>query len=410
MTHKAFKFKLKPTKEQEQQLVQWTGCSRWIWNWCLSTNKEEYEKTKKFIFKFDLKKQIPLLKKEFPWLSEAPSQALQNRVLDFDAALKRVWKQGNGFPKFKSRHIEHHNTLRMEQVGSHIKPTKKQIKVPKLGWVKWTRHRPLEGKLKNITIKKENNHWWCICLCEVPDVETRSDFHESEVVGIDLGISSFVVMSDGNNIKSTNEYRKAEKKLKRQQRKLSRKKKGSNNRNKQRIKVNKIHAKIKNKRQDFTHKLSNQIAKDYPVIAVEDLTINGMKKNRHLSKSISDQGWAVFLNQLLYKAKRNGGTAIKIDKFAPSSKTCSCCGNIKESLMLSERIYKCENCGLELDRDLNAAINIKAIGIDKLNRTGTVRIYACGDTNDGEKAIDFSSYVSMKQEKFFTDGKEADTF
>ena len=221
---------------------------------------------------------------------------------------------------------------------------------------------------------------------------------DDQLVGIDLGLKEFAITSDGEVFETPKLYRKKQKKLKRKQQVLARRKKGSANRTKARKALNKQHYKIKCQRQDFIHKASSQIAKDYLFIAVEDLNIQGMKKNKHLSKAISDQGWAGFIEQLMYKSKINGGCTVKINRWAPSTKTCSSCGNTQD-IPLHVRTYEC-GCGLTLDRDINAAINIKNWGRDEINRCGTHRIYACGDTTDGEKAIDFSSYVSMNQEKF----------
>lgn len=404
--YKAFKYKLKPTEEQEHQLNQWVGISRWLWNWCLDTNKEKYDNEKKFAFRDELKLQIPRLKKENEWLKQIPSQALQNRVIDFDYALKRVWKQGKGFPKYKSKHIEKHNTFRIDQTAGHIKPTEKEIKIPKIGWVKWVKHRSLQGKLKNITIKRENVFWWCVCLCDIGEVQQINQVTDDYIVGVDLGLKDFAITSDGEIFGTPHIYRRKQNQLKRRQKQLCKKKKVSKNREKARRVLNKLHYKIKCQRQDFTHKTSSAIAKHYDFIAVEDLNIRGMQKNRHLAKSVSDQGWNMFVRQLSYKSQMKGGTMVKIDRFAPSSKTCSNCGNIQE-MPLRCRTYECNNCGLTLDRDINAAINIKWWGINQINRCGTRRIYACGDTSNEEKAIDFSSYVSSKQEKRLSLGQEA---
>ncbi|MFW5879867.1 MAG: RNA-guided endonuclease InsQ/TnpB family protein [bacterium] len=406
MSYKSFKFLLRPNEEQEQTLVKWMGSTRWIWNYYLNLNKEKYNETKKFLFKHEMITQIPNLKKQNEWLKELPSQALQQRCIDLDMAIQRVWKQGNGFPKFKSKNIEHHNTLRITQTNGQINPRKKQIKIPKMGWVNWKRYRPLEGKLKSITIKKENNLWWCICLCELPDSSVCYNATHDEVVGIDLGLKEFAITSDGEIFDTPKIYRKKQKRLRRQQRQMAKKKKGSKNREKARKKLNKTHYKIKCQRNDFTHKASSQITNDYLFIAVEDLNIRGMMKNRKLSKSIADQGWSMFVNQLIYKSKLNGGCTVKIDRFAPSSKTCSSCGNIQD-MPLNIRTYECPRCGVETNRDINAAINIKNWGIDEINRCGTHRIYACGDTNDGGQLYDWSNYVSVKQEKFFSFGEEA---
>jgi len=405
--YKAFKYKLNPNKEQINQLIQMNGNTRFLWNYFLDLNKNQYIKTKTFVFYMEMNALLTKLKKEHCWLKDTPAHALQNKIKDFETALKKVWKQGSGFPKYKSRHIEHHNSFRIDQVktsaGGHIKPTKTQIKIPKIGWVKWKKHRPLEGKLKSITIKQENGHWWCICLCDIGDTPQIKQSTEDQLIGIDLGLKDFAVTSDGEVFDTPKIYRKKQKKLKRKQQILSRRKKGSKNREKARKLLNKLYYKIKCQRQDFTHKASNAIAKHYSFIAVEDLNIKGMLKNKKLAKAISDQGWAMFVNQLDYKSKMNGGNIVKIGRFKPSTKTCSSCGNIQK-MPLNIRVYECSCCGMTLNRDINAAINIKRWGMDEINRAGTVRIYACGDTSHGDQLV---SDVSSKQEKFHTFGMEA---
>jgi putative transposase len=396
--YKAYKFKLKPTSDQAQIFVSWMGAGRWIWNQCLSQNKESYANTKKFIFRYDLSKQLPELKKTNEWLKEIPSQALQNRIIDFNTALNRVWKQGNGFPKYKSKHHEHHNTIRIDQTNGHIDPRKKQIKIPKIGWVKWNRHRSLAGKLKSITIKQENGDWFCVCLCQIDDVLQITKINQQDIVGIDLGLKEFAVTSDGEVIETPKLYRKRAKKLARLQRQHSKKQKSSNNRAKARKKLKQLHYKIKCQRSDFTHKASNSITKNYKLIGVEDLNIAGMMRNRSLAKSIQDQGWAQFVSQLEYKSTFNGGMTVKINRWLPSTKTCSSCGQT-QSMPLSVRTYECSSCGMTMDRDYNAAINIRRYAIEETNRCGTHRIHACGDTSNGDEAYDSSSYVSTKQEK-----------
>jgi len=396
--YKAYKFKLKPTTEQAQIFVSWMGAGRWIWNQCLTQNKESYADTKKFIFRYDLSKQLPELKKTNEWLKEIPSQALQTRIFDFETALKRVWKQGNGFPKYKSKHIEHHNTLRIDQTNGHIDPRKKQIKIPKIGWIKWNRHRPIGGELKSITIKQENGVWFCICLCQVSDVEQITQINQQDIVGIDLGLKDFAITSDGEVIKTPKLYRKKVNKLARLQRQHSKKQKNSANRAKARKKLKQLHYKIKCQRSDFTHKASSSITKNYLLIGVEDLNIKGMMRNRSLAKSIQDQGWAQFVNQLMYKSKFNGGSTVKINRWLPSSKTCSSCGQT-QLMPLSVRTYSCTKCDMIMDRDHNAAINIRRYAIEETNRCGTHQIHACGDTSSGDDSYGSSSYVSLKQEK-----------
>ena len=397
--YRAYKFKLKPTKEQEEILVSWMGATRWIWNYCLTENKENYALTKEFIFRYELNKRLPKLKIQYPWLKDVPSQALQNRIIDFNFALNRVWKQGNGFPKYKSKKIEHHNSLRIDQTNGHIDPRKKQIKIPKIGWVKWNKHRPITGKLKSITIKQENNIWYCICLCDIGSIPQITQLNQIDIVGIDLGLKEFAVTSDGEIFETPKLYRNKAKKLRRLQQKHSKKQKASKNKEKARKQLKKLHTKIANQRSDFTHKASSLIVKNYKLIGVENLNIKGMMKNKHLAKSIQDQGWAQFIDKLKYKSLYNGGITVKINRWLPSTKTCSCCGQIQD-MPLSIRTYECNSCGLVLDRDCNAAINIRRYAIEEINRCGTHQIQACGVTACGGLAYDDPSNVIMKQEKF----------
>jgi putative transposase len=400
MINKAFKFRLKPTQEQVIKLTQWFGISRFIYNYCISENINYYKETKKFLFYNTLGVRLPDLKKTYPWLSDIPSQSLQQKMRDFEKSLKASYKQKDaGFPKFRTKHIESHNSFRIIQTNGHIKPTASHIIIPKLGEVKWKRHRPLEGKLKSITIKKENNYYWCVCLCELPDIQPVQEFTSKDLVGIDVGLTTYAITSDGEVFDTPKFYRKKQHKLKKLQRALAKKKKDSKNRQKAKNRVNKLHYKIKSQRLDFIHQISSSITKDYLFIGIEDLNLKGMSKL--YGKSVNDQSFNMFFQQLTYKSLWNGGATIKINRWAPSSKTCSHCGNVKKTLSLSERTYVCSECGLVIDRDANAAINIKKWALDDLmNRYGTYQIKACGDTSGGISGQPLISQVSLNQEKF----------
>jgi len=392
---RAYKYKLKPTKTQQDILSTWFGITRYIWNWSVTTNKNNYELYKQFIFAYDLNKYLPYLKQEHDWIGTVPSQILQNVVFDYNISLSKAIKNKKGFPKYKSKK----NPIRsitLSQTNNHIKPNKTQIKIPKIGWIKWIKHRPLEGKLKTVTIKQENNNWYIICVCELPNKDMLTDVSSDKILGIDMGFKDFYTDNLGNKISTPKYYRKSEDRLKKKQRLLSRKKKASNNYKKYKNQLNKLYTKIRNQRYDFLHQISFAIAKQYDIIGVEDLNIAGMKKR--YGKTINDLAWSRFINLLSYKSNM-----IKIDRYYPSSQICHSCGN-KQKISLNTRIYDC-NCGVSIDRDINAAINIRNAAINGLNRNGTIRIYACGDTNDEEILI--SSYVSMKQEKILTIGKEA---
>ena len=402
MKYRSYQYRLKPTANQRQKLESFGSATRFIWNYFLEQNKQTYRQTKKFIFKSDMINQIPELKQEHEWLKEIPSQSLQQKCWDLDTAIKNCYKRKFGFPKFKSKKWQTDSFRIPQQIANgkdpHIKVTKKQIKIPKLGWVKWVRHRPLQGRIKSITIKQIANNWYVSVLCEQKDDIVLDQFNQDQVIGLDFGLMCFITDSHGNKTKNPKIYRSKQKKLKRQQRKLSRCSKSSNRRNKQRKKVVKIHRDIANLRKDFLHKLSRTIAKSALIVGVEDLNIKGIGRNKHLSKSVFDSGWGFFTRCLDYKLKEVGGQLLRIDRFYPSTKTCSSCGQTKD-IPLNIRIYECD-CGMNMDRDMNAAINIRREAINQTNRAGTVRIQARGDTSGGEVARDTSSHVSMNREKF----------
>jgi len=409
MDYIAYKYKLKPTKEQENILRSCAGGCRWLWNHMLEENIRKHKEEKKFVFKHEMIVSLPKLKQEYEWLKEMPAQSLQQRLMDLDTAIRRCFKSGFGFPKFKSKNNQS-DTFRIPNSPEQIHTNNKSIKIPKIGWMKWIRHRPHTGKLKSITIKQEGNDWFVICLCETQYANLISEVNTSDICGIDLGLESFCVLSDGTNIENERFLYKKQQTLKRRQRKLSRldvknNKKPTNRRKIAKQKLTKIHKDIKNTRNDFLHKVSTSIAKKWNVVGIEDLNVKGMIQNRRLAKSISDVGWSSFRNMLKYKMEQKGGYLMLIDRFYPSTKTCSSCGQIKD-MELNERTYICE-CGLEMSRDLNAAINIKCEAINELHRHGTYRINGQGDTSGGGVAYDTSSHVSMNCQKFRNNFSEA---
>jgi putative transposase len=405
MKYRYFQYLLKPTEKQRKTLEFYGSATRWVWNYFLELNKKEYEENKKFMFLKEMSSSLPKLKKDYTWLKEVPSQALQQKLMDLEKAIKNCYRNKFGFPKFKSKKHQS-DSFRIPQSSGEIKLikcTKKLIYIPKLGWVKWIKHRPLKGKLKSITVKKNGQHWYVSVLCEQEDDVLMNEVNS--VIGLDFGLRSFVTDSTGNKIESPKIYQKKLKDLKKRQRKLSRCMKGSNRRKKQWLRVAKLHQKIKNIRKDFLHKLSRTIAKSWDVVGIEDLNIKGIGKNRHMAKSIFDSGWWFFIRCLEYKLKEKGGYLVKINRFYPSSKICSHCGQIKP-MPLRVRTYECD-CGFVCDRDINAALNIQREAINILSRTGTVRIQARGDTSGGDMAYVISSHVSMNREKFLSTGKEA---
>jgi putative transposase len=276
--------------------------------------------------------------------------------------------------------------------------------------IKWIQHRLLEGKLKSITITKDVDQWYMSCLCEldyIPVIKEVTSI-ENDITGIDLGIKEFIVDSNAVIYESPKFLRKSEKKLIHKQKQYSKKKKGSNNQKKTIVKLAKLHRKIRFQRKDFLHKLSYQIANENSIVICEDLAVKNMSKNHKLAKAISDQGWSQFISYLDYKLNWTGGQLVKINRFAHSSQVCSGCGH-KQKMPLSIRIYNCPFCGLIIDRDLNAARNIKAFGLVKLAEQGIIKILetntagmagikACGDTSNEGRVVNWSNYASLKQE------------
>lgn len=236
--------------------------------------------------------------------------------------------------------------------------------IPKVGEVQWVKHRPYKGKVKHITIKQDGDQWYCSVSCEI---KAKNPTRKSEnIVGIDVGLKTFATLSDGSVVESQNTLRKHEKRLKKAQRILSRRKKGSKNRAKQRVKVARLHRKVRNVRKDFLHQTTSRMIAKYDGFMLENLCIEGMMKNHCLAKSIADAGWYEFGRQLEYKSEWNGKWYWKIDRFEPSSKTCCECDWVDKDQTLSDRTFRCERCENVKDRDLNAAINIRRFGIRDL--------------------------------------------
>ncbi len=369
LVQKGFKYRLYPNNDQRQKLLQNGGNTRFLWNYFLKQNMDYYKDTKKFIFWYDLCKSLPKLKQEYPFLKESIAQSLQAVARQFDRALKDSFKTEKGFPSFKKKSLLN-DSFTCPQAW---KLSKSYVYVPKIGKVSWVKHRELQGKPKKITITQDGDKWYCSVLCEyeIQDQEKKKD----NIVGIDVGLKEFATFSDETVIPNPRYLEKYEKRLARSQRKLGRKQKGSNNRLKQRMKVRKIHEKIRNVRKDFLHKTSSLITKSYDGVVLEDLNVEGMMKNKYLAKSIADASWSELKRQLEYKCKWNFKHFIQVGRFEPTSKTCSNCGYIQD-MPLSKRKFNCPNCEISIDRDLNAAINIKNIGT---TTPGQGESQACGD-------------------------------
>jgi len=354
------RYRLYPNKEQQQYFAKCFGCVRFVYNRMLAEKKEAYEKTGK-------NPQITpaKYKEEFPWLKEVDSLALSNAQLHLETAFKNFSRNPTfGFPKFKAKHHSA-DSYTSNVTNGNIRIEGKYLRLPKIGTVRMKIHRGIEErwKLKSVTVKQEpSGKYYAALLYETKRIENQERKGEIEnVLGIDFAMHGLAVFSDGTKADYPMFYRKAEKKLAREQRRLSKCEKGSHNYYKQKKKVALAYEKVRHQREDYQHKLSRILVDRYDAIAVEDLNMKSMSQSLNFGKSTMDNAYGAFREKLSYKLKQQGKAFVKIDRFYPSSKTCSCCGAKKEDLELSDRVFIC-TCGNIMDRDVNAAINIRQEG------------------------------------------------
>jgi putative transposase len=363
---KAFKYRIYPTSEQSVLLAKSFGCVRWFYNYAHNLTSETYEQTGKGLSRNEIINLLPSLKKEYEWLTEAPSQVLQQAALNLSSAFLNFFEGRAKYPNFKKK--QNRQSIRFPQ-GFKFKDN--ILTLPKIGEVYCKVSRQPKGTLKSVTVSvNPSGEYFAACLYDDgKDLPEKSS--EGKAIGIDVGLTHYAITSDGTKHGNPRYYRKYEKKLARRQKQLSRKLKGSNNFNKARIKIAKVHAKIVRCREDFLHKLTRKLVDENQVIVVENLAVRNMVKNHKLAKSISDAGWGQFCTMLKYKSEWEGKTYIEVDRFYPSSKTCNNCLNRVDSLSLDIRNWQCPKCGESHDRDINAAKNIRDEGL---------RILAVGHT------------------------------
>lgn len=365
MTQKAFKYRIYPTKEQQEFLARQFGAVRFVYNRFLANRKDEYLNNKKSLNYYDDAKILTKLKSEdeFKWLYDINSQTLQSSLRNLEVAYQNFFKKRTKFPRFHAK-----KNKQCIKIPQFFKINDNKLFIPKLkSGIEIVLHRSLPQNLTCCFVSKtSSNKYYVSFLCEV-DIEPLAK--SENVIGIDLGIKSLLVISDGLEIANPKFYRKSEKKLKFTQRQLSKKQKGSNNRNKQRKVLARIHEHIANSRKDYLHKISKRLINDNQVIIAESLSVKNMMDNHKLAKSISDCGWGELLRQLEYKSKWYGRTFYQIDRFFPSSKTCNNCQFVVDKLPLNIREWDCPSCKSHLDRDYNAAKNILAQGLSDLKKS-----------------------------------------
>jgi putative transposase len=401
----AHRIALDPNNQQATYLKKACGVARFAYNWALAEWKRQYE-----AWKADntlpkpteaaLRRQLNAIKREqFPWMLEVTKCAPQMAIIQLGQAFQNFFAGRARYPQFRKKGVQDRFTLTNDQFdidGS-------RIRIPHLGWVRMREPLRFRGKLLSATISRVADRWFVSITVDTPDTSHLPQAENQGAVGVDLGVSALATLSTGEKIAGPKAHTALLARLRRLSRSLSRKQKGSANRAKAKVKLARLHARISHIRQDALHKLTTDLTRRFHTIAIEDLNVCGMARNRHLARSIMDMGFFEFRRQLEYKAAMRGGQVVVADRFFPSSKRCSACGHKLDDLPLSVREWTCPDCGSIHDRDVNAAKNLLAYGLAILNGStaSSAGCQACGEEGSGLVRKLKTKPASMKQEVSF---------
>ena len=399
---RAYKYRIYPTEEQKVLLAKTFGCCRFVYNWALNLKIEAYKLEKKSVaYKEVQDRMVNELKKENQWLTEVNSQALLNSIRNLDTAYKNFFRDTHavGFPRFKSR--KNRQSFQCPQHCS-VDFGKGTVSIPKAKDIPAVLHRRFKGTVKTVTVSMTpSGKYFASVLVDTAIQELPvSPIQGDTALGIDLGIKSLAVCSDGRTFDNPKNLQHSLDRLALLQKRLSRKQKGSANRNKARIRVARLQEHIANCRKDNLHKITHVLTHDSQVrtLCMENLNVKGMQSNHHLAQAVGDASFGMFLTMLEYKCRWYGVNLVKIDRFAPSSKTCGQCGYVYKGLKLSERSWTCPECGTHHDRDFNAACNIKEFGLKALpTERGKVKPVDCPTVDDRPRVL--KNRGRKKQEK-----------
>lgn len=387
---RGYKTELDLNNVQRTACMQHAGAARFAYNWGLARSKEVYRLTGKRPSAMELHKELNVLKKtDFPWMYDVSKCAPQEALRDLDTAYKHFYRklklkgQGTfkgkvGFPAFKKRS----KAIGSFRLTGSIKVFPDAVQLPRLGRLRLYEHGyiPTDAKVLCATVSEKAGRWYV--SVQVEQEQEKPVSTAITAIGIDLGIKTLATLSDGTTFENPRALKHAQKRLRRLERQKSRRKLGSKNRAKTRKKIAITHARIASIRKDTAHKLTSYLVKNHALVAIEDLNVAGMLKNHTLAQAVSDSNFGEIRRQLAYKAEWHGTHIVTIDRFYPSSKRCSACGYVKPELSLSERVFICEHCGMRLDRDLNAARNIKTVAVSSTDTQN-----ACGATRSGSVVI-----------------------
>ena len=367
----AHKIALDPTVKQRIALAKACGVARFTWNWALAEWDKQYKAGKK-PSAFALKAQWNGAKRKlFPWVYESPKDANQQPFTNLGNAFKRFFTKKAKHPNFKKKGERDSFYVSNDK----FKIVGKKIRLPVVGEVRMTEPLRFDGKIMAATVSRQADRWFVSIQVDIGDV--RKPRTGNGKIGIDLGLKHALVCSDGQVFDAPKPLKTNLKRLQRRSRQHSRKQKDSNNRKKSQRRLSRLHARIQRIRLDWQHKVTTKLARENQTVCLEDLNVKGMTRNRRFSRAEADIGFAEIRRQFGYKTVLYGGRTVVIDRWFPSSKKCSRCGAVKDSIALDERVFRCDRCGFEIDRDLNAARNIRTVGL-----TG---IYACGPEGAGDR-------------------------
>lgn len=385
------KVRIYPNKQQTQELNKACGVARFTWNYILGEWDRQYKAGEKPA-EFKLRKQWNSYKEHlFPWVYESPKDCNQKPIMDLGKAFDRFFKKQAKYPKFKKKGLKESFYISNDQA---ILTEDSKIRLPLIGVVKLSEKPRFSGKIMSFVVSKDVDQWFVSITYELPEPSVK--VQNNEVIGVDLGLTSFIILSDGTKIENPKFYKKLEKRIKQAQRRLAKKKKGGENRKKAQTVLGRLFRTQRRKSQDFIHKITSFLAKTKQEIVIEYLNVSGMMKNNKLARSVGNVGFSEFRRQLEYKTKRYGSLLTVVDTFFPSSKLCSTCGFKNKDLQLSDRSWVCPQCNTKHDRDLNAALNLKsqAKSVGK-----AIPEFKPAENSLPGKQTSVSRYDSMKQEK-----------